>query len=66
MQDALKKEAEDRSNEFVEGIHFSQDFGVVVKGCFSDGPARNERISTIGAFSMNMSLFEKAAYFCII
>ena len=41
MQDLLTNEANCRENEFVEGIQFTKEKGVVMRGRFSDGPPKN-------------------------
>lgn len=50
MFDTLNEEVNNRDNEFVEGIHFSRESGVVIKGVFSKGPAKNETSSMIGTW----------------
>ncbi|CAD6185161.1 unnamed protein product [Caenorhabditis auriculariae] len=49
MEATLREEAENRENEFVEGLLFSKDRGVVMRGRFSDGPIDNTgKINSIG------------------
>ncbi|KHN80807.1 Diminuto-like protein [Toxocara canis] len=46
--DILREEAVRRENEFVDAILFSREMGVVMKGAFDDGPARNQKSNPIG------------------
>lgn len=48
MQDLLTEEANNRENEFVEGIQFTKEKGVVMRGRFSDGPPKNGVVNRIG------------------
>ncbi|KAF8364007.1 hypothetical protein PRIPAC_90930, partial [Pristionchus pacificus] len=48
MTAKLQSESTVSENEFVEGIQFSQEMGVVMKGRFSDGPPKNGEINAIG------------------
>ncbi|WKX97643.1 hypothetical protein Q1695_013367 [Nippostrongylus brasiliensis] len=41
MQSKLTEESHCRENEFVEGLLFSRNSGVVLRGRFSEGPPRN-------------------------
>lgn len=48
MQEVLTMEAENRDNEFVEGIQYTRTRGVVMKGIFSNGPDTNGKVNSIG------------------
>lgn len=48
MAEVLREEAASRDNEFVDAIVFSRDLGMVMKGSFDDGPAKNQKSNPIG------------------
>ncbi|CAJ0587020.1 unnamed protein product, partial [Mesorhabditis spiculigera] len=47
-QDLLQAETENPENEFVEGILFSKNLGVVMKGSFCEDAPRNGTVNPIG------------------
>uniref|UniRef100_A0A915CF29 Delta(24)-sterol reductase n=3 Tax=Parascaris univalens TaxID=6257 RepID=A0A915CF29_PARUN len=48
VAEVLRDEAASRDNEFVDAIVFSRDLGMVMKGSFDDGPAKNQKSNPIG------------------